>query len=102
MLQVSRLASKFNDPSTVAMSRGERAGRTNCNNKKHQFPKHSHPVDFIKNNTTCPLSGGWNQRLEYIHNNPVEAGIVLSPQLLYSRAINYAGLPENMLQAYSC
>ena len=38
-----------------------------------------------------------DQRLEYIHNNPVEAGIVLSPEdYLYSSAINYAGLPEKL------
>jgi hypothetical protein len=40
-----------------------------------------------------------DQRLEYIHNNPVEAGIVLSPEdYLYSSAINDAGLPEKLLE----
>ncbi len=39
-----------------------------------------------------------DQRLEYVHNNPVEAGIVLSPEhYLYSSAINYAGLPETLM-----
>jgi hypothetical protein len=32
------------------------------------------------------------QRLYYIHNNPVEAGIILLPEdYLYSSAMNYAG-----------
>jgi hypothetical protein len=35
------------------------------------------------------------QRIDYIHNNPVEAGIVLSPEeYLYGRALNYARKPE--------
>jgi putative transposase len=39
-----------------------------------------------------------DQRLDYIHHNPVEAGIVLSPEhYLYSSAINYAGLPEKLI-----
>jgi hypothetical protein len=36
--------------------------------------------------------------LDYIHDNPVKAGIVLSPEhYLYSSAINYAGLPEKLI-----
>jgi hypothetical protein len=39
-----------------------------------------------------------DQKLNYIHNNPVEAGIVLSPEeYLYSSAINYANRPEKLL-----
>jgi putative transposase len=39
-----------------------------------------------------------DQRLDYIHNNPVEAGIVLSAEdYLYRSAINYAGLPEKLI-----
>jgi len=39
-----------------------------------------------------------DQRLNYIHNNPVEARIVLSPEdYLYSSAINYANLPEKLI-----
>ncbi|WP_162556032.1 hypothetical protein [Reichenbachiella versicolor] len=34
-----------------------------------------------------------DQKLEYLHQNPVEAGFVNSPQeYLYSSARNYAGL----------
>ena len=71
----------------------ERAGRKNSNNKKYQFwQQHNHPVELSTNEMI-------DQRLEYIHNNPVEAGIVLSPEdYLYSSAINYAGLPEKLLE----
>ena len=38
-----------------------------------------------------------HQKLNYIHQNPVEAGIVLKPEeYLYSSARNYAGL-ENLI-----
>jgi hypothetical protein len=39
-----------------------------------------------------------DQKLDYIHNNPVKAGIVLSPEdYLYSSAVNYADLPEKLI-----
>jgi hypothetical protein len=39
------------------------------------------------------------QRLDCIHNNNVEAGIVLSPEdYLYSSALNYSGLPEKLME----
>ena len=39
------------------------------------------------------------QKLDYIHYNPVEAGIVLSPEeYLYSSAKNYSNLPEKLLK----
>jgi putative transposase len=39
-----------------------------------------------------------DQRLNYIHNNPVEAGIVLTPEdYLCSSAANYAGLLETLI-----
>ena len=70
----------------------ERTGRYNPNNKIYQFwEQQSHPIEL---NTNIMLE----QRLEYIHNNPVKAGIVLSPEdYLYSSAINYAGLPEKLI-----
>ena len=38
------------------------------------------------------------QKVDYIHQNPVEAGIVLSQEdYLYSSAANYAGLPETLI-----
>ena len=71
----------------------ERAGQKNTNNKKNQFwQQHNHPVELNTNEMI-------DQRLNYIHNNPVEAGIVLSPEdYLYSSAINYAGLPEKLIE----
>ncbi|MBT1695658.1 transposase [Fulvivirgaceae bacterium PWU4] len=70
----------------------ERAGRANNNNKRYQFwQQHSHPIEL---NTDEKI----DQRLDYIHNNPVKAGIVLSPEdYLYSSAVNYAGLPETLI-----
>ncbi len=70
----------------------ERAGKRNANNVTYQFwQQHNHPIELATNEMI-------DQRLNYIHNNPVEAGIVLSPEhYLYSSAINYAGLPEKLI-----
>jgi putative transposase len=70
----------------------ERAGSHNSNNTKYQFwQQHSHPIELSTNTII-------DQRLNYLHNNPVEAGIVLSPEhYLYSSAANYAGLPEKLI-----
>ncbi len=70
----------------------ERAGKANTNNTNYQFwQQHSHPI-------ALSTSEILDQRLSYVHNNPVEAGIVLSPEhYLYSSALNYAGLPEKLL-----
>jgi putative transposase len=38
------------------------------------------------------------QRLDYIHHNPVEAGFVLSPEdYVYSSAKDYYGIPSELL-----
>ena len=70
----------------------ERAGKHNPNNIRYQFwQQHSHPIELTTNEMM-------DQRLNYIHNNPVEAGIVLSAEdYLYSSAVNYAGLPEVLI-----
>jgi putative transposase len=70
----------------------EAAGGANSNNKRYQFwQQHNHPVELNTNEMI-------DQRLDYIHNNPVEAGIVLSAEhYLYSSAVNYAGLPEKLI-----
>lgn len=56
------------------------------NNKSHQFWRQdNHPIE---------LSTNWlmDQKLAYIHNNPVEAGIVDEPEsYLYSSARDYSG-----------
>jgi len=71
----------------------ERAGTYNPHNTHYQFwEQHSHPIEL---NTEEKL----NQRLDYIHNNPVVAGIVRYPEdYLYSSAGNYAKLSENVLE----
>ena len=70
----------------------ERAGTKNSNNTKYQFwQQHNHPIELDTNKKL-------DQRLNYIHQNPVEAGIVLSPEdYLYSSAMNYARKPETLL-----
>ena len=50
----------------------ERAGSKNSNNTKYQFwQQHNHPIELNSNKKL-------DQRVDYIHNNPVEAGIVLT------------------------
>jgi hypothetical protein len=70
----------------------EKAGTNNANNERYQFwQQHSHPIEL---NTNEKLF----QRLNYVHQNPVEAGIVLSAEeYLYSSAMNYAGRPEILM-----
>jgi DNA modification methylase len=70
----------------------ERAGKRNNNNTNFQFwQQNNQPVELRSNEFI-------DQKLHYIHNNPVEAGIVLSPEeYLYSSAINYANRPEKLL-----
>jgi putative transposase len=71
----------------------KKAGTYNNKNTTFQFwQQNNHPIELVTNEMI-------DQRLDYIHNNPVEAGIVLSPEhYLYSSAINYAGLPEKLIE----
>lgn len=64
----------------------ERAGLKNSNVKKKQFwQQHNKPIELW---TPAVI----NQKIDYIHNNPVEAGFVTEPQhWKYSSAIDYAG-----------
>jgi putative transposase len=70
----------------------KRAGRNNSNKTHYQFWQQDyHPIEL---NTNEKL----NQRLEYVHNNPVHAGLVRYPEhYLYSSAGNYARLTDNVL-----
>ena len=68
------------------MHRFEYAGKYLNRIKNYKFwqdgnqPKECYSLEFLK------------QKLEYIHNNPVEAGIVYEPwQYVYSSACDYAG-----------
>ena len=62
------------------------AGSQNSNNKYYQvWQQDNHPIEL---STSTMLY----QRVEYIHMNPVKAGIVYEPhQYIYSSAIDYAG-----------
>jgi len=64
------------------------AGTKNINNTKHQFWRQdNHPIELDSNELM-------DQKLKYIHHNPVEEGIVDIPEeYLYSSARNYAGRP---------
>jgi putative transposase len=65
----------------------KRAGLKNGNNKDFQFwQQHNHPLE-LDNNTIK------DNTLEYIHNNPIEAGFVDKQEdYLYSSARDYMGI----------
>lgn len=70
----------------------ERAGQHNTNNTHFQF--------WQQNNQ--PIELGTDEKVDrivnYIHENPVKAGIVCSPEeYLYSSAKNYANMPEKLI-----
>lgn len=64
----------------------ERAGKKNSNNNDFQFwQQHNKPIELTDNKIM-------QQKLDYIHNNPVEEGIVFKPEeYVYSSAIDYCG-----------
>lgn len=64
----------------------KRAGEQNSKKQTYQLWRNdNHPIELYKPETT-------RQKLNYIHNNPVEAGIVVRPEeYVYSSAKNYAG-----------
>jgi putative transposase len=61
-----------------------RAGQYNSNNEHYQFwQQHNHPVQL----STKQMM---QQRLDYLHNNPVESGAVdYPPNYFYSSAKDY-------------
>jgi len=63
----------------------ERAGKKNSNVKNRQFwQQHNKPIELWSNKVI-------EQKLDYIHNNPVESGFVTEPHhWKYSSAKNYA------------
>lgn len=63
-----------------------KAGSNNPNNNRYQvWIQDNHPVELI----TLKFV---KQKLDYIHNNPVETGIVFTPyDYVYSSATAYAG-----------
>ena len=67
------------------------AGSSVKSNKDFQFWQHHyHPIELNSNYLI-------DQKMEYIHMNPVKAGFVAKPEdFLYSSARNYAGLQSVM------
>jgi REP element-mobilizing transposase RayT len=65
-----------------------RAGKENSQNTNFQlWQQDNHPIELFNNKVT-------HQKLDYIHYNPVVAGIVEKPEdYLYSSARDYCGLP---------
>jgi putative transposase len=70
----------------------EKAGKENVNNKRYQFwQQNNQPIELNTNDK-------FDRYLNYIHMNPVVAGIVLAPEdFLYSSALNYSSRPEAVL-----
>jgi putative transposase len=64
----------------------EETGTQNKHNTKYQFwQEGNHPVELISNEMI-------EQRLDYIHQNPVKAGFVHKAEdFVYSSAANYCG-----------
>jgi putative transposase len=64
----------------------EREGKTNPNNEQYQFwQQGNHPIELWSEAVI-------DQKLDYIHNNPVVAGWVDEPEhYLYSSARDYSG-----------
>ena len=65
------------------------AGERNPNNTVYQFwQQDNHPIELINPQMM-------KEKLDYIHNNPVKAGIVDHPhEYIYSSARAYAGMPS--------
>lgn len=63
-----------------------RAGKRNSNNEKYQFwQQDNHPIQLSTNEMI-------EQRLNYLHNNPVVSGFVSKPEdYYYSSAYDYCG-----------
>ncbi|MBB3697538.1 transposase [Flammeovirga yaeyamensis] len=71
----------------------KRAGQKNTRNREYQFwQQHNQPVILNSNEKL-------SQRLNYIHDNPIKAGLVLDAKdYLYSSASNYHGAKYNLLK----
>lgn len=69
----------------------KKAGSGNQKNKEYQiWRQDNHPIELFSNKLI-------DQKLEYIHNNPVAVGIVASPEdYLYSSARNYSSMDAVM------
>jgi len=64
----------------------KKAGLPNSRNSKYQFwQQNNGPIEIFSNTFI-------NQKLEYLHHNPVKAGIVkFAEDYTYNNAVDYAG-----------
>jgi len=65
----------------------QKVGTANSNNSKYQFwQQHNQPIELWSNKVI-------DQKLDYIHNNPVISGFVSEPHYWkYSSAVDYTGI----------
>ena len=70
----------------------KRAGARNKNNETYQFwQQDNHPIELSTNEMM-------DQRLDYLHNNPVKAGVVWEPQhYKYSSGVDYYSEDNGLL-----
>lgn len=70
----------------ILLEQFEKAGSKSSNVKKYQFWRHDNkPIELWSHKVIL-------EKINYTHQNPVEAGIVYKPwNYLYSSAIDYAG-----------
>ena len=70
----------------------ERAGKKSSSNERYQFWQHdNHPIELVNTHLL-------KQRLDYLHENPVRAGIVYEPQeYVYSSAIDHYTTRKGMI-----
>ncbi len=63
-----------------------KAGAKSTNVNKYQFWRHDNkPIELWSNKVI-------DEKINYIHNNPVEEGLVFRPEdYIYSSAIDYSG-----------
>ena len=74
------------------------AGKANGNNTHYQFwEQENHPIELH------PNSNLFSQKLEYIHQNPVKAGLVAeAADYLYSSASNYEEKGGILMEVECC
>ena len=70
----------------ILLSQFQKEGSKSSNVKTYQFWQHDNkPIELWSNKVI-------DEKIDYIHNNPVEGGIVFRPEdYLYSSAVDYAG-----------
>jgi REP element-mobilizing transposase RayT len=69
------------------------AARNHQRNSKYQFWTHDNHAEYIYSDKFI------EQKLQYIHNNPIRAGIVAKPEdYLYSSALDYAEDTDGLLK----